>query len=50
MTSSEMPAFSGREGPGLMTMPSNALDSISSTVISSLRATSTSAPSWHRYW
>ena len=44
------PASSGRLGPGEMTIRSGRSAAISSSVISSLRATVTSAPSSERYW
>ena len=49
-TSLEMPAFSGVDGPGEMTIFSGAMRVISSTVVSSFLYTCTSAPSSHRYW
>ena len=51
ISSTQMPAFSGRDGPGEMTMPSGSMAAMASTVISSLRTTSTSAPSisWYRF-
>ena len=46
----EMPASVGEQGPGEMQIPAGALASISLMVMASLRCTSTSAPSSHRYW
>ena len=50
MTSLEMPASRGVQGPGETTMPEGTRAVISSSVIRSLRTTLTSAPSSQRYW
>ena len=50
MTSQEMPASVGVQGPGETTSRSGAMASTSSTVAASLRTTRTSAPSSARYW
>ena len=50
MSGTLMPASFGVQGPGEMTIFSGAIWSMSSIVILSLRATSTSAPSSQRYW
>jgi hypothetical protein len=50
ITSMEMPASVGEHGPGEMQIPRGAFASISCTVMASLRWTSTSAPSCHKYW
>ena len=50
MTSTVIPASSGRPGPGEMTMRSGFSASISLSVISSLRRTSGDCPSAPRYW
>jgi len=50
MSGTEIPASAGVHGPGEMTIRSGAIASISSSVIWSLRATTTSAPSSERYW
>ena len=52
-SSTLMPAFSGRDGPGEITIASGASARTSATVTPSLRATVTSAPmrpsSWTRF-
>jgi hypothetical protein len=50
MTSTEIPASSGRPGPGEMTMCVGCRPAISSRVISSFRRTSGGAPSSPKYW
>ena len=53
-TATEMPASAGEQGPGEITRrsscPALSRASISATVISSLRNTSTCAPSSPKYW
>ena len=50
ITSTEIPASSGRPGPGEMTMRFGRIAATSSIVISSLRFTIGGAPSSPRYW
>jgi hypothetical protein len=50
ITASEMPDSFGVQGPGEITIFSGINAAISSSVSSSLRLTSTSAPSSQKYW
>jgi hypothetical protein len=50
MASTQTPASLGVQGPGEKTMWSGSSAAISATLISSLRATFTSAPSSPKYW
>jgi hypothetical protein len=49
IAATEMPASAGEQGPGETTIRSGRRGAISSSVISSLRNTSTSAPSSPKY-